>query len=290
MNRLSSGADRGTTAAEGRRTSAAGRGSHAANRLLDLVFPQNIYCLCCGDTMESSRIHGICDKCAEKINWLDHDPFRASLEDFAFDHVLSCCVYGFYPRRIMHDLKLHGKPYIARSIGPLMAEKVLAEKALTGGGYTAMIPVPCTKAKKKKRGYNQAELLAKYAAKELGLPVWTDVLMKVKETPSMRLSTGEERRNLMQGVFSVDQNTCAKLRGADILLVDDVLTTGSTADACAHALKDAGAKTVSVLCFASSARAFEPELERELRLSGTDGEIAPERLSGGEIAGDRLYN
>ena len=282
MNRLSSGADRGRTAAE--------RGSQAANRLLDLVFPQNIYCLCCGDTMESSRVHGICDKCAEKINWLDHDPFRASLEDFAFDHVLSCCVYGFYPRRIMHDLKLHGKPYIARSIGPLMAEKVLAEKALTGGEYTAMVPVPCTKAKKKKRGYNQAELLAKYAAKELGLPIWTDVLMKVKETPSMRLSTGEERRNLMQGVFSVDQNTCAKLRGADILLVDDVLTTGSTADACAHALKDAGAKTVSVLCFASSARAFEPELERELRLYGTDGEITPERLTGSENAGNRLYN
>ena len=282
MNRLSSVADRGTSAVE--------RGAHAANRLLDLVFPQNIYCLCCGDTMESSRVHGICDKCAEKINWLDHDPFRASLEDFAFDHVLSCCVYGFYPRRIMHDLKLHGKPYIARSIGPLMAEKVLAEKALTGGEYTAMVPVPCTKAKKKKRGYNQAELLAKYAAKELGLPIWTDVLMKVIETPSMRLSTGEERRNLMQGVFSVDQNTCAKLRGADILLVDDVLTTGSTADACAHALKDAGAKAVSVLCFASSARAFEPELERELRLSDTDGEIAQESMPASKSAGERLYN
>ena len=232
---------------------------NTAERLLDLVFPQNIYCLCCGDTMESSRVHGICDKCAEKMNWLDHDPFRASLEDFAFDHVLSCCVYGFYPRRIMHDLKLHGKPYIARSIGPLMAEKARME----GGFYTALVPVPCTKAKRRKRGYNQAELLARYAAKDLGLPVWTDVLIKRIETPSMRLSSGEERRNLMQGVFAVDQNTCGKLRGADILLVDDVLTTGSTADACALVLKDAGAKTVSVLCFASSARAFEPEQERE---------------------------
>ena len=125
--------------------------------------------------------------------------------------------------------------------------------------------MPCTKAKKKKRGYNQAELLAKYAAKELGLPVLTDVLVKQKETPSMRLSTGEERRNLMQGVFAVDQNACAGLLGADILLVDDVLTTGSTADACALELKAAGVRTVSVLCFASSARAFEPEWEREAR-------------------------
>ena len=246
-------------AVPGQRHPALKRGHTAASRLLDLVFPQNIYCLCCGDTMENSRIHGICDKCAEKISWLDHDPFRASLEDFAFEHVLSCCVYGFYPRKIMHDLKLHGKPYIARSIGPLMAEKARME----GGSYTALIPVPCTKAKHRKRGYNQAELLAKYAAEDLGLPVWSDVLIKQTETPSMRLSSGEERRNLMQGVFGVDQNTCGKLRGADILLVDDVLTTGSTADACALVLKDAGAKSVSVLCFASSARAFEPEQERE---------------------------
>ena len=279
MRTSAGSAERGTApepaAAAEHRLSAAEHVSAAASRLLDLVFPQNIYCLCCGDTMESSRVHGICDKCAEKINWLDHDPFRASLEDFAFDHVLSCCVYGFYPRKIMHDLKLHGKPYIARSIGPLMAEKALME----GGEYTALVPVPCTKSKKKKRGYNQAELLAKYAAKELCLPVWTDVLIKKIETPSMRLSTGEERRNLMQGVFAVDQNTCAKLRGADILLVDDVLTTGSTADACALTLKAAGAKTVSVLCFASSARAFEPEQEREFRLAeqGEPAQYAADR-------------
>ncbi|MBQ3930985.1 MAG: ComF family protein [Firmicutes bacterium] len=289
MNTIGSKADRAAEKHENK-TSGHGIVARAAGKALDLVFPQNIYCLCCGDTMESSRIHGICDKCAEKINWLDHDPFRASLEDFAFDHVLSCCVYGFYPRRIMHDLKLHGKPYIARSIGPLMAEKVLTETALTGGVYTALLPVPCTAAKRRKRGYNQAELLAKYAAKQLGLPVWTDVLIKTKETPSMRLSTGEERRNLMQGVFAVDQNTCAKLPGADILLVDDVLTTGSTADACARTLKDAGARTVTVLCFASSARAFEPEWERETNEPEADAGVAAQRQSGRSAAERRAYN
>ena len=50
------------------------------SRALDLVYPQNLYCLCCEDTMEQSRIHGICDNCAKKINWLDHDPFRAALD------------------------------------------------------------------------------------------------------------------------------------------------------------------------------------------------------------------
>ena len=234
--------------------------TNLTDHLLDLVYPQNLYCLCCEDTMEQSRIHGICDNCAKKINWLDHDPFRAALDEFAFDKVMSCCVYGFYPRKIMYGLKLHNRTYIAKNIGLLMAEKVRLE----GGSFTAMVPVPSSPAKLKKRGYNQAELLAACAAKELGLPLWKDALEKTRETASLRLSTGQERRSILEGAFSVPKSACAKVRGADILLVDDVVTTGSTADACAIALKDAGAKSVSVLCFASTARAFsEYEAEQE---------------------------
>ena len=227
-------------------------------RALDLVYPQNLYCLCCEDTMEQSRVHGICDRCAEKINWLDHDPFRASLDEFAFDRLMSCCVYGFYPRKIMHALKLHGKPYIAKNTGLLMAEKVQLE----GGTFTAAVPVPSSPAKLKKRGYNQAELLARVVCRELKLPLWSDALIKPEDTASMRLSTGLERRNMLQGAFTVPEKACGKVQGADILLVDDVVTTGSTADACAAALRDAGAKSISVLCFASSARAFN-ESEKE---------------------------
>ena len=91
--------------------------------LLDLIYPQDLYCLCCKDTIPQSRIHGICDRCAEKIDWLDHDPFRASLDEFAFDELMSCCVCGFYPRQIVHGLKLHAKPYIAKNIGLLMNNK-----------------------------------------------------------------------------------------------------------------------------------------------------------------------
>ena len=232
--------------------------SRLLERALDLVYPQDLYCLCCEDTMEQSRVHGICDRCAQKINWLDHDPFRASLDEFAFDRLMSCCVYGFYPRKIMHALKLHGKLYVAKNAGLLMAEKAQLE----GGSFTAAVPVPSSPAKLKRRGYNQAELLAKVVCKELKLPLWCDALIKPKDTASMRLSTGLERRNMLQGAFTVPEKACRKLQGADILLVDDVVTTGSTADACAVALKDAGARSVSVLCFASSSRAFN-ESEKE---------------------------
>ena len=171
----------------------------AAGTVLDLIYPQNLYCLCCEDTMEQSRVHGICDRCAEKMDWLDHDPFRSVLDEFAFDKVLSCCVYGFYARRIMYALKLHGKTYVARNAGLLMAEKVRLEGCMA----TALVPVPLAPGKLRKRGYNQAELLARYISKELGLPVWKDVLIKPRDTASMRMSSAWSRSlSILKARFS----------------------------------------------------------------------------------------
>ena len=245
--------------------------SSAAGRLLDLIYPQDLYCLCCEDTMQQNRIHGICDNCAAKIEWLTRNPFANRMDEFAFDGLYSCCVYGFYARKIMHGLKLHNRTYIARNIGLLMAEKLWLEGAAKrpaggqalraegpagGPAVCAIVPVPSSPKKLRQRGYNQAELLASYISKELGLPLWKDVLFKTAETASMRLASGEDRRNMLQGAFEVPESACEKLAGADIILVDDVVTTGSTADACARALKDGGASKVEVLCFASTARVY----------------------------------
>ena len=74
--------------------------------------------------MESSRIHGICDVCASKIDWSLEDPFKRIIDEFAFDELLMCCVYGFYPRQIMSRFKLAGNPYAAGPVGLLMAERL----------------------------------------------------------------------------------------------------------------------------------------------------------------------
>ena len=242
----------------------------AADRILDLIYPENLYCLCCEDTMQQNRIHGICDNCAEKIEWLSHNPFRSRMDEFAFDELYSACVYGFYARKIMHGLKLHNKTYIAKNIGLLMAEKLQLEASGDISRYAALVPVPSSPKKLKQRGYNQAELLARYAGRELGIPVWNDVLLKTAETASMRLSSGIERRNMLQGAFSVSEKACERLQNKDIILVDDVVTTGSTADACAISLKDGGARRVAVLCFASAAHAFnDSELSRNEEINDT---------------------
>ncbi len=217
-------------------------------QLLDLIYPENLYCMCCGDTMESSREHGICDRCASQMIWTLDDPFRAQRGEFAFDEVISCCRYGFYARKIMNGLKESGRSYMAKGPGKLMAERV----KLHGGSFDALVPVPVHKDKRARRGFNQSELLAAEAAKALGLPVWR-ALEKPEKTASMRGSDGIARRLMLRGVFRVTEGFEEKLKGKRLLLVDDVCTTGSTADACAAVLRAAGAQSVSLLCFASAA-------------------------------------
>lgn len=226
--------------------------------------------------MEQNRTGGICDNCAAKISWLTENPFAQVMEDFAFDDLVPCCVYGFFPRRIIHGLKLYGKTYIAKGLGALMAERLL----MSGNPLPdAFIPVPGSPKKTRKRGYNQAELLAKHVSGALAItktgaadsassadpptpnsraiPVLTDVLIKPKDTASMRMSDAITRRNMLVDAFSVPPEKAPLIAGRNLVLVDDVLTTGSTADACARTLKDAGAARVAVLCFASSAQPAE---------------------------------
>lgn len=215
-------------------------------KVLNLVYPDNLYCSVCGDLIDQSRIHGLCDSCIEKIDWTLDDPFRFSLDKFSFSGVLTCCTYGFFARRIVHSLKLSGQTYIAKGIGRLMGERVLQANI----DFDCMIAVPSGEKHFKKRGFNQAELLAEYAAKECRIPLLKNNLVKTKDTKSMRLASGLERRFMLSGAFEVREPL--KIKDKCVLLADDVVTTGSTAEECSKILLENGASKVYVLCFAAS--------------------------------------
>lgn len=215
--------------------------------LLDLIYPENIYCCCCGDFIDKSRIHGLCDSCSEKIDWTFKDPFDLALDEFSFSGVFTCCTYGFYPRKIIHSLKFSANTYVAKGIGKLMGERLIH----TGIDFDLILPVPSAKGKKIQRGFNQAELLAEYASKESLVPFRTDILLKKRETKSMRMSSGDERRFMLKDAFSVENPSA--IRDKTLVLLDDVVTTGSTAEECSRALMDSGAAKVYVLCFSASA-------------------------------------
>ncbi len=208
--------------------------------------------------MSSSRVHGICDSCAKKINWISDNPFRAVMDMYSFDDLMACCRYGYLPRRMVYNMKLHGGAYIARGLGRLMGERLLRS-----GAAGVLTEVPIHRRKLALRGYNQAALLARAAAEESGLEYVPGLLIKTRETKESKRADAHERTILLSGSIEADNNRLELITGNDIILIDDVVTSGSTADACAMALKNAGARSVKVLCFASASHMSSDEEEEE---------------------------
>src|SRR5262249_48230662 len=135
---------------------------------------------------------------------------------------------------------------LAPALGRWMAS---AGKTLTAEA-DAIIPVPLHWRRLWARRFNQSAVLAKVIAAGSALPVWHDVLKRGKATPqTVGLSRAERARNV-QGAFRVPDTAKAQVAGRHLLLVDDVLTSGATVDACARSLLRAGAATVDVLVFA----------------------------------------
>lgn len=203
----------------------------------------------CHDVIDSSRAHGLCDDCVLQIPWATDNPFSSYMDEFAFDDVWSVTRYGTHVRGMIHGLKLHGETYIAKNLGALMAERLLMEEC----AIDILTAVPLHKDKLRLRGFNQAALLGEYIAQGTGIVFLPGILIKPEPTPSLRLADSRTRRHILTGAFSVPEEYLKSVAGHHIVLVDDVCTTGTTADACAQALKCAGAVRVTLLCFAASA-------------------------------------
>ena len=110
----------------------------------------------------------------------------------------------------------------------------------------AIVPVPMYRKKKRKRGYNQAEVFARELSKKTGIPVENELVVRVENTPALKLLNYAERKNALDGAFQVRKNivNCYK----SILLVDDIYTTGSTAEEISRMLKQSGNIHVYLLC------------------------------------------
>ena len=154
---------------------------------------------------------------------------------------------------MVHALKYEGWHAVARPMARRMARvdwpaDVIHER-------TALVPVPLSRTRRRERGYNQAEHLAHALADEWRLPVWTDVLERPRHTKSQVQLTPLQRASNVSGAFLVPNRARARLRGAHIVLVDDVITTAATMNAAAQALADGGLRILSCVTFG---RAPEP--------------------------------
>lgn len=148
---------------------------------------------------------------------------------------------------ILAALKYEGWPRVADEIAVRMLRlawpvDVVQERA-------ALVPVPLASTKQRARGYNQAERLAESVAAAWNIPVRTDVLGRTRATPSQTALTRGERLANVHRAFVCADIAPAQVTGRHLILVDDVFTTGATLNACAAALFEAGARTLSYLTF-----------------------------------------
>lgn len=127
-----------------------------------------------------------------------------------------------------------------------LEEKVRAEPEIFAADVA--VPVPLHPARLRERGYNQAELIARPLARKLGLPLGAYLLVRTKPRPPRLLLSRRERWQTVRGAYEIRKG--ARVDNLRVLLIDDVFTTGATLDACARALKQAGAKSVAGLTVA----------------------------------------
>ncbi len=157
------------------------------------------------------------------------------------DAVVFAAPYAGTAKELVHRFKYRADFAAGRVLAHLLAERVDAALA---GGVDLLVPVPLHRWRLAGRGFNQAALLARDSARQLGLPVAVAALRRASNTRTLAGLHPEERSRELRGAFSVRRPE--QVAGRRILLVDDVLTTGVTAEGCCAALKAAGATWAGV--------------------------------------------
>ena len=240
--------------------------------LKDIFYPVNLTCSVC--KRESFSGESVCDGCKSIMPYNNKSvcghcgratPYAIEYCDYCKDKQtfldIARSVYEYeYPLNVLvRRLKYSGERFLAKEFAKEMLP--LYFKAI---GYAdAILFVPMSSGRKRERGYNQSEELAKALAKLVELPLLSDVLVKTKETDSQVGLERKERLRNVKGSISVKNRV--QIKGKRILVVDDVMTTGATLEVIAEKLKDAGASEVVAITVASvtSKKWGEDKLEKE---------------------------
>ncbi|MBS0254712.1 MAG: ComF family protein [Proteobacteria bacterium] len=214
----------------------AGHGGLCAGCWGELAIPGQPACASCQRPFPGGTAEGlVCAPC------LAHPPRHAG--------IAAATIYNAASRRLILSFK-HGKRIaMAPLLGRLIAAR-LKSSGLHVDQHWLVVPVPLHRWRLWSRGFNQAALLAREVARHSGAQLLVDGLERHRRTPLLGDLGREARARVLAGAIRVHPRRAAGLKGASVLLVDDVLTSGATSDACIRALRRAGARQVAIACFA----------------------------------------
>jgi ComF family protein len=245
------------------------------------------FCSRCGDAMgfESARMRtaiGVseCPMCR--------------LAPPEFERAVAAGDYDNERRELLHLLKFEGRRAVAEVLlGEQMATVILPLRG-AAAQELLVLPVPLFAARERERGFNQALLLAKAAVRRLRKmqPEWkltlkTGVLLRVKDTRSLYRLTRRQRRASLRGAFRVAKP--ATVRGREVLLIDDILTTGATARECARVLLRAGARKVWVATAARAISQGAAAAFRETDVVTWDASATPTELKEPDVSRQKSF-
>jgi ComF family protein len=238
---------------------ARGAWQHAARLALDIALPT--LCVACREPVAGD---GVCAACWAKLSFIappycprlgipfvyDPGPDLLSMEAIAnppaYARARAAVRYDDVARTLVHGLKYQDRTDLAPAMGRWMARagrELLAEA-------DALVPVPLHWRRGWSRRYNQSGALARVIERQSGVKLVSEVLRRVRPTQQQIGLSRPQRASNVQGAFKVASHRQSEIQGRRVILVDDVLTSGATADACARALLRARAASVDVLVFA----------------------------------------
>lgn len=230
--------------------------------LLDLVFP--MACVGCGRAPEPGRnlcwecsrtirfqsSEGFCPRCGREYPGMDGATLCGACTRHppAYDLARSAAHFGGVVRELVHGLKYHAAEHLVPDMADLLEAAVARHYA--GERIDFVCPVPLHGSRRRKRGFNQAALLADELARRLGVEAFPRALRRIRDTPTQTHLGADERRRNVRGAFEPNPLFEGWFAGRTALLVDDVMTTGATLSEAALALRRAGAARILALTVA----------------------------------------
>ena len=233
-------------------------GASLVRRIVDFALPPR--CAGCGTVIDQPD--GFCGECWPRIDWLDAGgcarcgiPLQATEMDRcarclttppAIARTRAAMAYGDIARSLVLKLKYGRKVALARTMARYMEPHAGLD------GETILVPVPLHRARLWQRGFNQSLLIARHLARRSRATVLGGAMARRRRTRPLKGMSASQRAREVGGAFAVRDP--GGVKGKRVVLVDDVLTSGSTSEACARALLKAGAARVELICFARVVR------------------------------------
>lgn len=223
------------------------------SHFLELFFPP--LCICCENKLIANEKH-LCLSCLLSLPKTNHasTPNNKLEEYFAgrfpFEHIISFAYFtkGGIIQKIIHELKYKNNPELGIFLGKLCGKEICEIQSFAN--IDILIPVPIHKKRLRKRGYNQSLMITKGISDITGKPIDSDNLVRKINNPSQTKSSRFERWKNTEGIFEIID--ISRFENKHLLLIDDVVTTGSTLEACAKLILKSNNSRISILTIGSA--------------------------------------